>query len=120
MNTAYTWLTVLVVVTGIGCCVAGVVSFRLAKTTVDPVHPDRASTLVVVGIYHLTRNPMYLGFVLIQAAWAVYFPSLGACGAVWVLAMYLNRVQIPLEEAALQTRFGESYQRYMQSVPRWL
>ena len=46
-------------------CLAGVVSFRRAKTTVNPMKPDAASSLVVSGIYRYTRNPMYAGFLLI-------------------------------------------------------
>src|SRR5436190_22994186 len=40
-------------------CLAGIVSFRRAKTTVNPMKPDSASSLVVSGIYRYTRNPMY-------------------------------------------------------------
>ncbi|MGH9631658.1 MAG: methyltransferase family protein, partial [Bryobacteraceae bacterium] len=46
-------------------CLSGVVSFRRAKTTVNPMKPNSTSSLVVSGIYKYTRNPMYLGFVLV-------------------------------------------------------
>jgi len=54
-------------------CLAGVVAFRQAKTTVNPMKPDTTSSLVVSGIYRYTRNPMYLGFLLLLAGlWAAY------------------------------------------------
>ena len=43
----------------------GIVAFRKAKTTVTPLHPDKASSLVTIGIYQYTRNPMYFGLLLI-------------------------------------------------------
>ena len=44
---------------------AGVASFRQASTTVNPLNPENSSALVVSGIYRITRNPMYLGFLLL-------------------------------------------------------
>ena len=44
---------------------SGIVTFRKAKTTVSPLHPDQASSLVTMGIYQYTRNPMYCGLLLI-------------------------------------------------------
>src|SRR5882672_5891766 len=51
--------------------ILGVVSFKRAKTTVNPMKPESTSALVVAGIYGVTRNPMYLGFLLILLGWAV-------------------------------------------------
>jgi len=50
----------------------GVVSFRLARTTVNPTKPQSSTTLVVSGFYRLTRNPMYLGFLFFLVAWAIW------------------------------------------------
>jgi protein-S-isoprenylcysteine O-methyltransferase Ste14 len=51
---------------GAAICLSGVVSFRRARTTVNPMRPDSTSSLVVSGIYKYTRNPMYLGFLLLK------------------------------------------------------
>ncbi len=56
-------------------CLSGVVSFRRAKTTVNPIKPDSTSTLVVSGIYRYTRNPMYLGFLLVLLGWAIFLSN---------------------------------------------
>ena len=50
---------------GVVMITSGIVTFRKAKTTVTPLHPDKASTLVTRGIYQDTRNPMYCGLLLI-------------------------------------------------------
>ena len=55
---------------GVAASAIGVVEFRRAKTTVDPTRPDSASALVRTGIYRRTRNPMYVGFLLILTGWA--------------------------------------------------
>src|SRR5947199_9687301 len=75
-------LVVLFAITGAGFSVAGAVSFRQAKTTVNPRKPDNASSFVVSGLYRITRNPMYVSlllmpvslFVLFSATWAVAGP----------------------------------------------
>lgn len=52
----------LLFVVGVAVCVLGVAAFRQAKTTVNPLQPEQAATLVTRGIYRISRNPMYLGF----------------------------------------------------------
>jgi protein-S-isoprenylcysteine O-methyltransferase Ste14 len=52
--------------------VAGIVSFRKAVTTVYPLKPDMTLSLVTTGIYKITRNPMYLGSLLLLIGWAFF------------------------------------------------
>ena len=100
--------------------VAGMVSFRRAKTTVNPLRPDSASQLVVSGIYQITRNPMYLGLALLLAAWGVCLASLWSFIGLVVFILYISRFQIVPEERALTTLFGERYLEYCRRVRRWL
>jgi protein-S-isoprenylcysteine O-methyltransferase Ste14 len=107
-------------------CLGGIVampaisSFRNAGTTVDPRVPEKASRLVVSGIYRYSRNPMYLGLLLLLIAWAFYLSNLlgFACLPVFVLSM--NRLQIRLEEKAMEKQFGAEYHAYRESVRRWI
>lgn len=95
-------------------------SFRRARTTVNPMKPDTASALVTGGIYRFTRNPMYLGDVLILLAIVVFFSHpLGLAGVVLFVA-WMNLLQIPAEERALRARFGEAYDAYRARVRRWV
>lgn len=68
-------MAAVVVALGAFVCLAGVISFRRASTTVNPLKPETASSLVVSGIYEYSRNPMYLGFALFLLAWAIYLVS---------------------------------------------
>lgn len=108
------------VLAGMFFCLAGLASFRRARTTVNPLKPEQASTLVSSGIYRWSRNPMYVGFALFLLAWAAWLASpwtlLGVAG--FVLTM--NRLQIGPEERALAALFGDEFSRYCARVRRWL
>jgi len=98
----------------------GVASFRRAATTVNPMAPDSASSLVRSGIYRLTRNPMYLGLGLILLGWAVFLSNALALCLLPGFVLYMNRYQIEPEERALSRRFGHEFATYTSRVRRWL
>jgi protein-S-isoprenylcysteine O-methyltransferase Ste14 len=99
---------------------AGTRSFRMARTTVNPLQPDRASALVTTGIYRYTRNPMYVAVALALLGWSVYLGhALAPLGAVAFVA-WMDRRQIPAEERALRGLFGAGFERYCSEVRRWL
>ena len=107
-------------VAGVVVAVAGVLEFRRARTTVNPTTPQAATSMVRSGIYRHTRNPMYLGMLLVLAGWAVWLASLAAVAVLPVFVLYLNRLQIEPEERALASRFGADFEEYRRSVRRWL
>lgn len=113
-------LAILLGLLGGAICLSAVLSFRLARTTVNPTAPEAASALVIVGIYRYTRNPMYLGFLLVLAGWAVFLANPLAGLALPCFVLYLNRFQIAPEERALRQRFGEAFGAYQGRVRRWL
>lgn len=105
---------------GLVCSLAGIVSFRRAHTTVNPMKPQTSSSLVVSGIYRVTRNPMYLGLGCVLAAWTVLLSSAWALLGPVAFVLYMNRFQIGPEEKALSTLFGADYAAYRARVRRWL
>jgi len=109
-----------VLVLGVIFCVAGVLSFRMAKTTVNPLQPEKATSLVDTGIYKITRNPMYFGFALFLLAWSVFLSAPVAVIGVVVFVLFMNRFQIGPEEKALTKIFGEEFETYQTRVRRWL
>jgi protein-S-isoprenylcysteine O-methyltransferase Ste14 len=76
--------------------------------------------MVRSGIYRHTRNPMYLGMLLVLAAWAVWLASPAAFAVLPVFLLYLNRYQIEPEERILAGLFGGEFDAYRRSVRRWL
>jgi protein-S-isoprenylcysteine O-methyltransferase Ste14 len=94
--------------------------FIRARTTINPLAPDKASSLVTGGIYRITRNPMYLGMAALLLAWAIYLANLAALAVLPLFVAYIDRFQIAPEERALRARFGEDFERYCLRVRRWL
>jgi protein-S-isoprenylcysteine O-methyltransferase Ste14 len=105
---------------GLWVALMGVVAFRNAQTTVDPLHPDQARRLVAAGVYRRTRNPMYLGFVLMLIGLAVALQSAVGLTIAGLTAVLLQRLQIIPEERILRQRFGEEFAAYCRRVRRWL
>ena len=94
--------------------------FRRAGTTVNPMKPHESATLVVSGLYRISRNPIYLGDVLILAAWALWLANAAAFVGLPLFVGHLDRFQIVPEERALEARFGSAYADYRRAVRRWL
>jgi protein-S-isoprenylcysteine O-methyltransferase Ste14 len=117
---AHQALAIGLVAAGVGIDLAGVAAFRAASTTVNPMSPGATSSMVTSGIYRFSRNPMYLGFLLGLAGWAVYLSNTVVLLFLPAFVLYMNRFQIGPEERALALKFGEPFASYCRSVRRWL
>ena len=100
--------------------ILGVNSFWRVRTTVNPMNPALTSALVVSGVYAVTRNPMYLGFLLLLAGWAISLSNAGAFLLLPFFVFYMNHFQIEPEERALALKFGQQFLAYKSRVRRWL
>ncbi|GGK04881.1 isoprenylcysteine carboxyl methyltransferase [Pseudomonas matsuisoli] len=94
--------------------------FLRARTSVSPRRPGRASAIVTSGIYRLSRNPMYLGFILLLAAWAVILAHPLSAILVPIFGGCLHHWQILPEERVLEQKFGETFLDYKSRVRRWV
>lgn len=93
--------------------------FFKSKTSIDPRDPKKASELVVGGLYKISRNPMYLGLLLLLLAWGLYVPNAFNFLVVVLFVAYMNKFQIIPEEKALKAKFGKQYDAYLVGVRRW-
>lgn len=100
--------------------VAGTIAFRRAKTTVNPLKPESASSLVTSGVYRITRNPMYVALALLLVAWGFYLSAPFLLVGSVLFVLYVTRFQIQPEERVLRRMFGSEYTSYIQRVRRWL
>ncbi|MGZ8193133.1 MAG: methyltransferase family protein [Methylobacter sp.] len=116
----HSFVSGFLVLGGITVTSLGVFSFHQAKTTLNPMTPASASALVIEGIYKVTRNPMYLGFLLILVGWAVFLSNLLASILIPAFVIYMNRFQIAPEEKALEAVFQDRFRAYKAKVRRWL
>ena len=115
-----TYVAVAFAAIGVAFSVSGFIAFRRAKTTINPTTPDSATSLVVSGVYTITRNPMYVGLVFVLVAWAAFLSSGWALAGPLAFAAYIRRFQIAPEERALAAIFGPKYSDYKAKVRRWL
>jgi protein-S-isoprenylcysteine O-methyltransferase Ste14 len=77
-------------------------------------------SLVTKCPYSYSRNPIYLGMLLIALGTAITLSSLSAFIAPIIFFLIVNTIIIPFEENKLQKNFGIEYERYKRSVRRWL
>jgi protein-S-isoprenylcysteine O-methyltransferase Ste14 len=105
---------------GVAIALGGVLAFRRARTTVNPLKPETSAALVSSGVYSFTRNPMYLGMVMVLIAWAVYLSSVWCLAGPLAFAWFITRFQIIPEERVLEKLFGADFSTYRKRVRRWL
>ena len=111
---------ITLLVLGFGFAISGGLSFRAAATTVNPLKPETASSLVTSGVFRYSRNPMYVGLAIILLAWTIYLAApLSLIGVLGFIA-YIQRFQIVPEERAMYKLFGDEFGVYKSRVRRWL
>ena len=95
-------------------------SFKKQETTVNPMSPEKATSLVVEGAFKYTRNPMYLAMTLVLIAISIQFNLIGGFLTVVVFVTYISKFQIAPEEEAMEKNFEEDYLAYKKSTRRWI
>ena len=114
------WRLAGIAIGGVGLLadLASALRFLRLKTNIIPFRDPES--VVVTGMFAYSRNPMYLGYVLILLGAAVYLGSLMPFVMVLVFFLAADRWYIPDEERRLQRIFGEEYATYCARVRRWL
>ena len=105
---------------GIMTLIVAVLFFIKQKTTLSPLQPEKASSLVVSGVFKHSRNPMYLGLSLILLSVAVQFNFVGGILIVFMFIAFITKFQIIPEEVAMEKLFGEEFIRYKKRTRRWI
>ena len=88
------------------------------KGTPAPI--DAPKELVVRGLYRIVRNPMYLGVLFVVLGEALVFGSPSLLGYAVLLLTVFHLFIVFYEEPTLRRKFGASYERYCDSVSRWV
>lgn len=112
---------------GIGIMVAAatldvwsLVLFFRKHTTLNPMKPKNTSGIVTSGLYRISRNPMYLGLLIILAGFAIWLGSFSPFLALPVFYWLITHMQIKPEERILEAAFGQQYLDFKHRVRRWL
>ena len=83
------------------------------------IDEESKSTLVQHGLFGVSRNPIFLGMLIMLVGLLLLLPT-AATLTVTVLGFVLIHVQVRLEEAFLTEKYGEDYRKYQMSVRRWI
>jgi len=94
--------------------------FLKKHTTFNPMKPEDTTGLVVTGLYKVSRNPMYVGLLIMLFGFAIWLGSLTPFFILPLFYMVITTMQIKPEEKFLLEKFGNEYQMYKDSVKRWL
>ena len=113
-------LSLLMVLIGLTIIVIGVKTFHNSDTTINPLNPSEASHLVTEGVFSYTRNPMYLGMVIILLGVSIYNGVYIGIIILPCFIFYITEFQIKPEEEAMEEIFAGDYTDYLKRVRRWL
>lgn len=105
---------------GLSIDIVSILAFHRAKTTVTPLVPEKATSLVVTGLYRFSRNPMYLGLLLVVSGIALLLGSFVNLVVIVAFVAYITAFQIRPEEERLTEVFGAQYLAYTREVRRWI
>lgn len=114
------WIIILTSILGIVCIVLGVIQFSVKKTTVNPHKPEDSTFLVSSGIYSISRNPMYLGMLILLVFYGLFLGNGLVFLVLPIFVWYMNSFQIKPEEEMMIQLFGDEYVDYKKKVRRWL
>jgi len=94
--------------------------FFKKRTTPNPMRPEFTTGLVITGMYKISRNPMYLGMLIILFGFAVFLGKLTPFLVLPAFYFLMTEMQIKPEERILEEKFGDEYLDYKSRVRRWL
>ena len=100
--------------------VYAIFGFFKAKTTTDPTKPEKASSLVITGIFKISRNPMYLAMLMVLISFAIKLGNLLSLIGPILFFISMTYLQIKPEEKILAKKFGQAYIDYCKKVRRWI
>ena len=112
--------SVLILLVGSLILINPVFKFIKSKTTVNPVKFKKVNKLVTSGIYKYSRNPMYLGMILIIISTSIFYLNYYSVVTPFIFYFWINRFQIKREEIFLKEKFGNEYLLYMSKSRRWI
>jgi protein-S-isoprenylcysteine O-methyltransferase Ste14 len=110
----------LCVALGVGLVVGARVMLDRAHTTWHPTEPERTTSLVSGGVFRFSRNPTYLGMLLVLVGWGVVLANPLAFVLAAIFALWMSRFQIRPEERVLSALLGQEYRDYASRVRRWV
>ena len=105
---------------GILVFISPVLKFIKSKTTINPIQFEETNRLVTSGIFKYSRNPMYLGMLMIIISTSIFYLNIYSILTPFLFVFWINKFQIKREEIFLTEKFGKEYLSYKNKTRRWL
>ena len=97
-----------------------VLKFIKSKTTINPIQFEETNRLVTSGIFKYSRNPMYLGMLMIIISTSIFYLNIYSILTPFLFILWINKFQIKREEVFLTKKFGKEYLSYKNKTRRWI
>ena len=110
----------IMIISGLIILLSAIILFKKYKTTITPLKPSKATKLIVSGVYKFSRNPMYLGLLLVLSGISTILNPIGGLSLIPLFILYLNFFQIILEENSMINLFKDECLDYKKNVRRWI
>ena len=108
------------IISGLIIIFSAIILLKKYKTTITPLKPFKATKLIVSGVYKYSRNPMYLGLLLVLIGVGIMLNPIGGIFFIPLFILYLNYFQIIPEENAMIQLFKGEFLKYNRNVRRWI
>ena len=113
-------ISIFILSAGILIFVNPVLQFIKSKTTVNPIQFEEVNKLVTSGIFKYSRNPMYLGMLMIVLSTSIFCLNIYSILTPLLFILWINKFQIKREEEFLIEKFGDEYLSYKKKTRRWI
>ena len=115
-----TLVSIIILLIGVFILIVPVSKFIKSKTTVNPIKFKKVNKLITSGIYKYSRNPMYLGLLMIVISTSIFYLNIFSITTPFLFYFWINRFQIKREEIFLTEKFGREYMSYKTKTRRWI
>ena len=105
---------------GILILINPILKFIKSRTTIDPIKFKKVNKLITSGIYKYSRNPMYLGLLMIVISTTIFYLNIFSTTTPILFYCWINKFQIKREEIFLTEKFGKEYLLYKTKTRRWI
>tara|TARA_Y100000814_G_C12221331_1_gene364952 strand:+ start:121 stop:564 length:444 start_codon:yes stop_codon:yes gene_type:complete len=112
--------SIIIFLIGMLILINPIFKFIKSKTTIDPIKFKKVNKLITSGIYKYSRNPMYLGLLMIIISTSIFYLNIFSISTPFFFYFWINRFQIKREEIFLTEKFGKEYLLYMTKTRRWI
>ena len=112
--------SIIIFLIGMLILINPIFKFIKSKTTIDPIKFKKVNKLITSGIYKYSRNPMYLGLLMLVTSTSIFYLNIFSITTPFFFYYWINKFQIKREEIFLTEKFGNEYLLYKTKTRRWI